>query len=133
MNAKVKTRPFDSAVYLEGAAAIAIYMSEAPYSNDPAFIADAFGVVARARGMSQIARETPLNCLALRRTTLPQQSPASAPRCLAPTAGRASIRSVFPVVFHPSSVRIKPAATRTIGRYVATEPHAVPSHPWPVR
>ena len=128
----MKTRPFDSAVYLEGAAAIAIYMSEAPHSNDPAFIADAFGVVARARGMSQIARETPLNCLVLQCNPLPQQSPASAPRCLAPTAGRASIPSVFAVVLRPSSVRIKTAATRTIGRYVGAEPHAVPSDRRPV-
>jgi probable addiction module antidote protein len=32
-------------------------MTEALESEDPAFVADALGVVARARGMSEVARE----------------------------------------------------------------------------
>ena len=36
-------------------------MTEAFETNDPVFIADALGVIARARGMSQIARETGLS------------------------------------------------------------------------
>ena len=36
-------------------------MTEALATNDPAFIADALGVVARARGMSQVARDTGLS------------------------------------------------------------------------
>jgi probable addiction module antidote protein len=54
---KVKTRSFDPAEYLDDDAAIAAYIDEALAMGDPAFIADALGVVARARGMTQIAKE----------------------------------------------------------------------------
>ena len=57
----LKTRPYDSAAYLKDAAAIAAYMSEALATNDPAFIRKAMGTVARARGMSEIARAAGLS------------------------------------------------------------------------
>jgi probable addiction module antidote protein len=54
---KAGTKPFDPAEYLDDPDAIAAYMSEALESEDPAFIADALGVVARAKGMSEVARQ----------------------------------------------------------------------------
>lgn len=54
---KVKTKPFDLAEYLDDTESIAAYMTEALESGDPAFVADALGVVARARGMTEVARE----------------------------------------------------------------------------
>lgn len=54
---KIKTKPFDPAEYLDDRESIAAYMSDALESEDPAFVADALGVVVRARGMSEIARE----------------------------------------------------------------------------
>jgi probable addiction module antidote protein len=54
---KSKTRPFDPAEYLDDRESIAAYMTDALEAGDPAFIADALGVVARARGMSEVARE----------------------------------------------------------------------------
>lgn len=54
---KAKTKPFDPAEYLDDAESIAAYMSDALESEDPAFVADALGVIARARGMSEVARE----------------------------------------------------------------------------
>ncbi len=54
---KAKTRPFDPAEYLDDSESIAAYMSEALESEDTAFVADALGVVARARGMSEVARK----------------------------------------------------------------------------
>jgi len=51
------TKPFDPAEYLDDSESIAAYMSEALETEDPAFVADALGVVARARGMSEVARE----------------------------------------------------------------------------
>ena len=54
---KAKTKPFDPAEYLDDSESIAAYLSDALESGDPAFIADALGVVARARGMSEVARE----------------------------------------------------------------------------
>jgi probable addiction module antidote protein len=54
---KAKTKPFDPAKYLDDSESIAAYMSDALESEDPAFVADALGIVARARGMSEVARE----------------------------------------------------------------------------
>lgn len=54
---KAKTKPFDPAEYLDDSESLAAYMSDALESEDPAFVADALGVIARARGMSEVARE----------------------------------------------------------------------------
>lgn len=58
----LKTTPWDSADYLKTEADSTAYLEacleEAP--DDPAFIARALGVVARARNMSQLARDTGL-------------------------------------------------------------------------
>lgn len=56
-----KTFPFDSAEYLDSDEAINAYMEEALETSDPAFIAQALGVIARARGMAQIAKQTGLS------------------------------------------------------------------------
>jgi probable addiction module antidote protein len=53
---KANTKPFDPAEYLEDSESIAAYLTDALESEDPAFVADALGVVARARGMSEVAR-----------------------------------------------------------------------------
>jgi probable addiction module antidote protein len=53
----LKTKPFDPADYLTSDTAVATYLSEAMETGDPAFIADALGVVARARGMTRVARD----------------------------------------------------------------------------
>ena len=54
----LKTRRFDPAKYLDNDEAIADYLTDALETGDPAFISDALGVVARARGMSDVARTT---------------------------------------------------------------------------
>ena len=51
------TRPYDSASYLSDDASILAYIEEVIESGDPALVSHALGVVARAKGMSQIARE----------------------------------------------------------------------------
>ena len=56
-----KTTKFDSVAHLESAEAIGAYMEEAIDSNDPAFIAHALGQIARARGMTEIAKEAGLS------------------------------------------------------------------------
>jgi probable addiction module antidote protein len=48
-----ETKPFDPAEYLDDPEAIAVYVTDALESGDPAFIKDALGVVARARDMHQ--------------------------------------------------------------------------------
>lgn len=56
----VKLVSFDAARYLKSDAAIAEYLNEALRSQDPKFLLVALGDVARARGMSDIARDTGL-------------------------------------------------------------------------
>jgi probable addiction module antidote protein len=52
----IKTTTYDSAEYLDSDEAIAAYVDEALGSADPAHIANALGIVARAKGMTEIAR-----------------------------------------------------------------------------
>lgn len=50
------TSPFDAAQYLDSNEVVIAYIEDAVETNNPAFIAHALGTVARARGMSQIAK-----------------------------------------------------------------------------
>ncbi|MGB9089591.1 MAG: addiction module antidote protein [Pseudomonas farsensis] len=52
---------FDAAEYLNTPEAIAQFMTDALETGDAAYVAKAVGVVARARGMSELARETGLS------------------------------------------------------------------------
>lgn len=60
MKRKIKTTRYDPAQYLTTPRDREGYMSEALATGDPAFIADALGVIARAKGMTEIARQTGL-------------------------------------------------------------------------
>lgn len=51
---------YDSADYLKTEEDIALYLEACAQEEDPALIVQALGVVARARNMSQLARETGL-------------------------------------------------------------------------
>ncbi|WP_237154713.1 addiction module antidote protein [Oryzibacter oryziterrae] len=53
--------PFDPAESLSSDEAIAAFMADAFASEDAGYIAHALGVVARAKGMTQIARDTGLS------------------------------------------------------------------------
>ena len=59
---RVTLQPYDTADYLKSEADVVAYleacMDEA--GDDPAFIAQALGTIARARGMSRLARKTGL-------------------------------------------------------------------------
>jgi probable addiction module antidote protein len=71
----LETHPFDPASYLDSEEGIAAYMDEAMSTGDAAFIADALGVVARARGMSQVARDAGLSRESLYRALSPDGNP----------------------------------------------------------
>lgn len=58
---KIKTRPYDSARYLDTPETIAAYLTEALETEDSSFIASALGTVARAKGMSGVARKAGLS------------------------------------------------------------------------
>ena len=53
----VKTEPFDAARYLTSPDAQADLLNDALASGDAAYVAHALGVIARARGMTEVARE----------------------------------------------------------------------------
>jgi probable addiction module antidote protein len=54
---KHEINDFDPADYLDNDEMIAGYLSDALETQDPAFIADAIGVVARAKGMKRVAED----------------------------------------------------------------------------
>ena len=57
----LETTAFDAAEFLDSEEAVSAYLTEALETADPAFIADALGVVARAKGMKQIAEDAGLS------------------------------------------------------------------------
>jgi probable addiction module antidote protein len=60
MMAKTKTRTWDATEYLESEEDMASYLEAALEEDDPALFAAALGDIARAKGMTQIAREAGL-------------------------------------------------------------------------
>ena len=58
--AKTRTKLYDSAEYLKTSEDMAAYLEAALEDGDPRLIVHALGNIARARGMSQIAREAGL-------------------------------------------------------------------------
>jgi probable addiction module antidote protein len=57
----LKTTRWDASEFLDSDEAIAAYLNAAFEDGDPAFIAASIGNVAKAKGMSQVARETGLS------------------------------------------------------------------------
>lgn len=72
---KLATRPCDSAEYLDSTEAIGTCMEEALGIDDPAFIAHALGVIARAHGMSKVARKARLSRESLYKALGPEGNP----------------------------------------------------------
>ncbi len=67
--------PFDAAKHLESVEDQIALISDALESGDPAYIAGAVGVVARARGMSALARESGVTREALYRALSAEGDP----------------------------------------------------------
>lgn len=73
------TKPYDSADDLDSDEAIVAYLEEALEVGEPSFIAHALGVVARARGMTQIARDAGLSRESLYKALSSDGNPEFAP------------------------------------------------------
>ena len=56
----IETKPYDSADYIKTPQDIAAYLEAAFEDGDPALITHALGVVARAEGMTEVARQAGL-------------------------------------------------------------------------
>lgn len=66
---------FDIAEYLDSEDAIAAYLTSVMEENDPSELAHALGVVARARGMTQVAKDAGLAREALYKALRPGAQP----------------------------------------------------------
>lgn len=75
---KITTRPWDVVEHLNTEEDIAAYIDACleEAGDDPVFIAQALGDVARARGMTQLARDTGLTREALYRSLSPTGNPS---------------------------------------------------------
>lgn len=70
-----KLTTFDPAEHLDSTQAIADFMAAAFETDDPAYIAHALGVVARVRGMTEIAKQTGLSREQLHRSFSAEGNP----------------------------------------------------------
>ncbi len=71
----LKTTQWEPAEYLDSPKAIAAYLQAAFEDGDPALIATALGDVARAQGMTQLAREAGVTREALYKALSPTGDP----------------------------------------------------------
>lgn len=66
---------FDAAPYLDSEEAVAAYLTDILSVNDPALLAAALGDIARARGMSEIAKASGITREALYKALRPDAQP----------------------------------------------------------
>jgi len=66
---------FDAAPYLESEAALAAYLTDILEANDGALLAAALGDIARARGMTEIAKSAGITREALYKALRPDSAP----------------------------------------------------------
>ncbi|WP_199093503.1 addiction module antidote protein [Bosea sp. ASV33] len=71
----LETTPFDAAEFLTSEEAQIELLKDAIEEGDPTYIAHALGVVARARGVSEFARETGLSREAIYKAFKPGGNP----------------------------------------------------------
>lgn len=74
---KTKTRPFDMQNYLNSEQDIEVYLQVVLEDGDPALLAAALGDIARARGMTQLARDTGLSRESLYKSLSGERAPSS--------------------------------------------------------
>ncbi len=78
MDRKIKVSEladFDASEYLENEEDMAAYLTAVLEENDPALLAAALGDIARARGMSQVARDSGISREALYKALRPGSEP----------------------------------------------------------
>ena len=73
--AKTKTLPWDPAEHLQTEEDMAAYLEAALEEGDPSLVSAALGDIARAKGMTQLARETGLGRESLYKALSPSGNP----------------------------------------------------------
>lgn len=71
----IETTPFDAAEYLDTPEAQAAFLDEAFREGDTAAIAQALGIIARARGMTSVAKDAGVTREALYKALSPEGDP----------------------------------------------------------
>ena len=71
----IETTPFDATKYLGDPEAQVVFLRDALETGDAGYIAHALGVIVRARGMSQVARDAGLSREALYKALSPTGNP----------------------------------------------------------
>lgn len=71
----IETTPWDSAEYLETEEDMALYLEACLEEGDPELVIHALGVIARAKGMVQIAHETGLGRESLQKALSAKSDP----------------------------------------------------------
>ena len=110
----LKTKKYDVANYLDSDEMIAVYLDAAFESGDTSRIAEALGDVARARGMTKIAKATGLAREQLYKTLSAKGKPELATVLKVMAAFGGGLRSNF-----PRAVRKRPARRAQGARKVA--------------
>jgi probable addiction module antidote protein len=95
---KVSFRRFDAAAYLTDETMIADYLNAAAEENDPALMTLALGDVAKARNMSQLARDSGLSREGLYKALSEDGNPSLA------TAMKIAAALGFHLAFRPIAV-----------------------------
>lgn len=73
--ARTKTKPFDAADYLKSEDDMVAYLEAALEEDDPRVVAAALGDIARAKGMTQVARDAGLGRETLYKALSPEGNP----------------------------------------------------------
>lgn len=97
---KVKTAPYDTAEFLDSDEVATAYLEEAFATGDPKFIAQAIGTVARARGMTGVAKDAGVSRESLYRALSADGNPefATMVRVVAALGLRLSVTRVEPAL-----------------------------------
>jgi probable addiction module antidote protein len=103
---KVKVSRFDAADYLTTPEDCAYFLTDALETKDPAQIAQALGVLARAKGMTEVAKKTGLNREGLYKILSDKGNPEIA------TILRILQVLGVELVAQPAKVKRKPAASK---------------------
>lgn len=117
---KTKTKKYDVADYLDSDELIAAYLDAAFESGDTSRIAEALGDVARARGMTKIARATGLAREQLYKTLSAEGKPELSTVLKVMAAFGGGLRSNFPrTAGRRAAQRVKTSPRSTKPRKVA--------------
>jgi probable addiction module antidote protein len=108
---------FDAALYLDSEAAIAAYLTDILEANDSALLASALGDIARARGMSEIAKASGLTREALYKALRPNAKPRY--DTIAKVCGALGVRLVAQAI-HAGVSKVKGITRPSNGRPKST-------------